>query len=265
MTFLQILILGVVQGITEFLPVSSSGHLVVIQALFQSLEGQTLPDVVAVNVLLHAGTLAAIILFYRKRIVRLLFEDRRVVGLLAVGTLPAVAVGLTIKRLFPEFLASPLLAGFMFLLTGALLICSARREGDGEEQQEYQNLSYLQAFGIGLFQAAAILPGLSRSGWTIAGGMLLGLRREAAATFSFLLAIPVIGGATLLELKKIGGSPTGEAISLPLLGFGAAVAFAVGLVALWLLVRIVERGRLAWFACWLFPVGIAVILWQLAT
>ena len=263
MTFLQILILGVVQGITEFLPVSSSGHLVVIQALFQSLEGQTLPDVVAVNVLLHAGTLAAIILFYRKRIVRLLFEDRRVVGLLAVGTLPAVAVGLAIKRLFPEFLASPLLAGFMFLLTGALLICSARREGDDEEQQEYQNLSYLQAFGIGLFQAAAILPGLSRSGWTIAGGMLLGLRREAAATCSFLLAIPVIGGATLLELKD--WSPTGEAISLPLLGFGAAVAFAVGLVALWLLVRIVERGRLAWFACWLFPLGIGVLVWQLAT
>ena len=263
MTFLQILILGVVQGITEFLPVSSSGHLVVIQALFQSFEGQTLPDVVAVNVLLHAGTLAAIVLFYRKRIVRLLFEDRRVVGLLAVGTLPAVAVGLTLKRLFPEFLASPLLAGFMFLLTGALLIFSSRRGGHDEEQHEYQNLSYLQAFGIGLFQAAAILPGLSRSGWTIAGGMLLGLRREAATTFSFLLAIPVIGGATLLELRD--WSLAGEAISLPLLGFGAAVAFAVGLVALWLLVRIVERGRLAWFACWLFPLGIGVLVWQLAT
>ena len=263
MTFLQILILGVVQGITEFLPVSSSGHLVVIQALFRHLEGQPLPDVVSVNVLLHAGTLAAIVLFYRKRIVRLLFEDRRVVGLLAVGTLPAVAVGLTLKRLFPEFLASPLLAGFMFLLTGALLICSSRREGDDEEQHEYQNLSYLQAFGIGLFQAAAILPGLSRSGWTIAGGMLLGLRREAATTFSFLLAIPVIAGATLLELKD--WSAEGSAISFTLLGFGAVVAFMVGLVALWLLVRIVERGRLAWFACWLFPVGIAVILWQLAT
>ena len=263
MTLLQILILGVVQGITEFLPVSSSGHLVVIQALFQSLEGQTLPDVVAVNVLLHAGTLAAIVLFYRKRIVRLLFEDRRVVGLLAVGTLPAVVVGLTLKRLFPEFLASPLLAGFMFLLTGALLICSSRREGDDEEQHEYQNLSYLQAFGIGLFQAAAILPGLSRSGWTIAGGMLLGLRRDAATTFSFLLAIPVIGGATLLELRD--WSLAGEVISLSLLGFGGAVAFAVGLVALWLLVRIVERGQLAWFACWLFPLGIGVLAWQLAT
>ncbi len=124
-------------------------------------------------------------------------------------------------------------------------------------------MSYLQALGIGLFQAAAILPGLSRSGWTIAGGMLLGLKREAATTFSFLLAIPVIAGATLLELKD--WSFDEDALSQGLLGLGTGVAFVVGLISLWLLVRVVERGRLAWFACWLFPLGFGVIIWQLVT
>tara|TARA_B100000674_G_C37927942_1_gene956510 strand:- start:487 stop:1278 length:792 start_codon:yes stop_codon:yes gene_type:complete len=263
MTLLQIIILGVVQGITEFLPVSSSGHLVVIQAVFAQFEEQSLPDMVAVNVLLHAGTLAAIVLFYQKRIIRLLFEDRRVLALLAVGTLPAVGAGLILKRLLPEFLSSPLLAGFMFLLTGGLLVWSGRREGIQEDRIDYQTLSYAQAFGIGLFQAAAILPGLSRSGWTIAGGMLLGLRREAATTFSFLLAIPVIAGATLLELKD--WSLETHPVSSGLLGLGTAIAFGVGLLSLWILVKIVERGRLAWFACWLFPLGLGVIAWQLAS
>ena len=259
MTLLQILILGVVQGITEFLPVSSSGHLVVIQTLFRQFLGQEYPDAVSVNVLLHTGTLAAILFFYWRRIVQILFEDRRVLLLLVVGTIPAVGVGLLLKRLFPEILASPLLAGFMFLCTGVLLVWGGRREG----VWEYQKLSYAQAFGIGLFQAAAILPGLSRSGWTIAGAMLLGLKREAATTFSFLLAIPVILGATLLEAQDFMAN--GSEVSPLLLLLGAAIAFVVGLVSLWILVGIVERGQLGWFACWLFPLGLGVIFWQLAT
>ena len=263
MTLLQILILGVVQGITEFLPVSSSGHLVVIQALFAKFDGQVLPDMVAVNVLLHAGTLAAILLFYRKRIAQLLLQDRRVIGLLAVGTIPAVGTGLIFKKILPEFLSSPLLAGFMFLITGGLLIWSGKREGCHDDLVEYQSLSYKQAFGIGLFQAAAILPGLSRSGWTIAGGMLLGLKRGAATTFSFLLAIPVIAGATLLELREWSIDKT--LVAPGLLGFGTVIAFLVGLVSLWLLVKIVEKGRLAWFSYWLIPLGIGVICWRLAT
>lgn len=259
MTLLQILILGVVQGITEFLPVSSSGHLVVAQTLFRQLDGQAWPDVTLVNVLLHAGTLLAIIVFYWQRIVRLLTEDRHVLGLLAVGTIPAVTIGLSLKQFTPQILENPLLTGFMFLLTGALLIWGGRREG----KWDYKKLTYAQAFGIGLFQAAGILPGISRSGWTIAGAMLLGARRESATTFSFLLAIPAIGGATLLEILSLPGRSSELPISL--LSVGTLVAFGVGLASLWLLVRIVERGRLAWFAAWLFPLGIVVIIWQLAT
>jgi undecaprenyl-diphosphatase len=259
MTLLQILILGAVQGITEFLPVSSSGHLVVVQSLFRQLSGQVWPDMVMVNVFLHVGTLAAITVYYWRRIILLLSKDRRVLLLLAVGTIPAVVVGLTLQRLAPDILQSPLLSGFMFLLTGFLLLWGGRRDG----KWDYQKLTYAQAIGIGLFQAAGILPGISRSGWTIAGAMLLGVRRESATTFSFLLAIPVIAGATVLQIWDLPGSK--EHIALPLLAVGATIAFLVGLLSLWSVVRIVERGRLAWFACWLFPLGLGVIIWQLAT
>ncbi|NIP84915.1 MAG: undecaprenyl-diphosphate phosphatase, partial [Planctomycetales bacterium] len=127
---------------------------------------------------------------------------------------------------------------------------------------DYQQLSYGQALVIGIFQAAAILPGLSRSGWTIAAGLLLGMRRDAAAAFSFLLAIPAIAGATALQLKDLlagssGGTPTA------VLAVGTAVAWAVGMLSLWGLITIVRRGRLAAFAWYLFPMGLAVILWQL--
>ena len=259
MALLQILVLGILQGITEFLPVSSSGHLVVVQALFQEFTEQEWPAVVSVNVLLHTGTLAAIIVFYWRRILLLFTEDRRVLVLLAIGAIPAVVIGLTLKRLAPHLLESSLLAGFMFLLTGILLIWGSRHEGTCD----YRQMSYACALGIGLFQAAAILPGLSRSGWSIAGAMLLGVRRESATTFSFLLAIPTIGGATLLEMRDLASG--GQSVPLLLVVIGAAVAFLVGIVSLWTLVRLVERGLLGWFGCWLFPLGVAVILWQLTT
>ena len=256
MHWLQIILLGIIQGITEFLPVSSSGHLVVVQKLFSALGKTAWPDIMSVNVLLHTGTLASIIVFYWRRIINLLQQDRRVLGLLAVGTVPAAAFGLLLKKMAPAWLESPLLAGFMFLATGSILLYSGRREG----ALDYREITWRCALVIGIFQAFAILPGLSRSGWTIAGAMLLGLKREAATTFSFLLAIPVILGATILEAGDLFQS-NGE-IPFTLLLLGAGVAFFVGLFALWLLVRIVERGQLGWFAVWLFPLGVAVIAWQ---
>ena len=252
---LEIIVLGIVQGITEFLPVSSSGHLVIAQSIFEHEPS----NIVAVNIFLHAGTLAAILVYFWPRIVRLLSEDRRVIGLLAVGTIPAVAFGLPLKKYGSGLLNDPLLTGFLLIATGLLLIWSGRRQ---QQELDYHRLTYAQALIIGAFQAIAVLPGLSRSGWTIGGGLLLGMKRDAAATFSFLLAIPVIAGATILEIADYGKSA--QTTSVMLLAVGVAVSFFVGLASLWLLVHTVRRGKLHWFAAWCIPVGLAVIVWQLA-
>jgi undecaprenyl-diphosphatase len=241
------------------LPISSSGHVVIVAELLAP--GDTGPlDVGDVNIVLHVGTLVSILVFYWRRIVRLLTEDRRTIGLLIVGTLPGVALGGPVKKYWSGVLENPLLAGALLIVSGLILLwVSRRRHGE----QDYQTIRYATAFWIGVAQAAAILPGLSRSGATISAGLALGMGRRAAATFSFLLAIPIIAGGGIVEILSMVGDP--QAISTPplYLAVGAAVAFAVGLVSIWWLVRWLERGRLAWFAWWCIPVGLAVVVWQL--
>ncbi|HMP78360.1 MAG TPA: undecaprenyl-diphosphate phosphatase [Pirellulaceae bacterium] len=253
--WLRVVILAVVQGIGEFLPISSSGHVVVGDALLGGAKEST-----RLNIVLHLGTLLSILVFYWQRIWQLLGSDRRVIGLLIVGTIPAAVVGLTVRYQFPQLLESPLLAGFMFSITAFLLMLLLRtKEGEGD----YRSMSYRLAILIGLAQALAILPGISRSGATIVAAVLLGLRRDSAATYSFLLAIPAIGGAGVLELKDLMDPTEEMEISLGLLLGGAFIAFVVGLVSLKLLVRLLDRGRLHLFAYWLIPFGMLVIVWQL--
>ena len=213
------------------------------------------------NIILHFGTLLAIVLFYRKRIIALLSADQRVIPLLIVGTIPIVIVGLTVKKVFPWVTEYPLLAGFMLPLTGMMLLMLPKIK---EGENEYQDITYKTAFLIGCAQAFAILPGVSRSGSTIVAGSWLGLKRQSATTFSFLLAIPAILGATVLEVKDmLEKDPNVESTSVWLLALGALVAFAVGLVALQWLVRWVEKGKLHWFAYWVIPAGFGVVVWQL--
>lgn len=260
MLLIEILALAVVQGIAEFLPVSSSGHLVVGEALFDQF-GYTKLGLVIV---LHVGTLAAILVFYWRRIWRLLGADRRVLSLLVVGSLPAAAVGLAIKatpwgKTLESGLESPLLAGLMFPVTGLMLLWAARHEAG---QTTCRDLGYGKALLIGGLQAVAILPGISRSGSTIAAGLGCGLRRDEAAAFSFLLAIPAIGGGGLLEMLHLleqgaGSTPVGGLI------LGASVSFLVGLAALWWLIRWLNQGRLHRFAWYLIPLGVTVVVWQL--
>jgi undecaprenyl-diphosphatase len=262
MDLLAILILAVVQGLTEFLPVSSSGHLLVAAEICRRLNLELPTNVVAISIVLHVGTLASILVFYRRRIGRLVGQDRNVIGLLLVGTLPAVVIGLPIKLFASDqLLNNLLLAGAMFPVTGALLLWASRHsEGRGE----YPLLSYRQAALIGLFQAFAILPGVSRSGATLTAGLLTGLDRENAASFAFLLAIPAIAGAGLLEAIDLAREPA-SAPPLATLLLGAAVSFAVGLVGLWWLTAWVRRGRLAMFAWYCIPLGFVVVAWALAS
>ena len=264
MSYLEVVLLGIVQGLTEFLPVSSSGHLVVANALLKALGGSQVSDLVEVSIVLHLGTLAAVLVVYRREIVRLLGKDRRVIPLVIVSTIPAVIFGLWMKSgLSPKaeqmLLENPLVAGLLFPVTAVALVWAMRHD---QGETDYPELSWQQSLIIGLMQAFAILPGISRSGFTIAAGLGVGLHRTAAATYAFLLAIPVIAGAGLLEgLEALDQGFTGT--PLEILAAGFAVSFLVGWLSLALLIRWVQRGRLALFAYYLVPLGVVVTLWQL--
>jgi len=250
--WIRISLLAIVQGIAEFLPISSSGHLVILGAWMGELaESPTL------EIILHAGTLGSILVVYWRRVLDLLSRDRRVIGLMAIGTIPAVVVGLTIKTQFPQLLRSPLLAGMMLLVTGGMLVWLGRLKHPGSS---YTKLGWLGAVLIGCFQAFAILPGISRSGSTILGGRLMGLRSEDAVTFSFLLAIPAILGATVLAAKDLL-DPEAARSAEPwwLLLAGALISFAVGIGALRWLIHWSRQDRLHWFAWWCIPAGLLVV------
>lgn len=257
MDYLSVVILGIVQGITEFLPISSDGHLAIAEALYSAGTGQTFPPGLELTIALHAGTLFSILAIFWRRVVALLRQDRRVIGLIVVGTLPLAPAALLLEGLGEAALKNPLLAGLLLPINGLILIWAARRL-PGE--LEYQRITYRQALLIGLFQAFAPLPGISRSGTTIAAGLFVGLSREAAATFSFLLGLAALTGACAKYL--LSGNLTG--MSWPPLLLGGMVSFLVGVVALRWLLKWLVGGRLACFAWWCFGLGIVVVAWQVA-
>ncbi len=251
MQLMEMVVLAIVQGIAEFLPISSSGHLVLVGVLL----GET-SESAAVEIILHTGTLASILVIFWRRILLLLTSNHRMIPLLVIGTIPAVLVGLPIKMHAEYILKSPLLAGCMLLVTAAMLLVLPRlprRDGD------YTEFRWWQALLVGCFQAFAILPGVSRSGATIFGGRLLGLRAPDAVTFSFLLAIPAISGATVLAIKDLRDEGvSGDDVIL--LVVGAVISFTVGIFALRWLIRWSRKERLHWFAYWCAPVGVLVIV-----
>lgn len=256
----QIILLAIVQGIAEFLPISSSGHLVVLATLLGADAEKF--DLVELNIVLHAGTLGSILVVYRKHLFEALTKDWRILFLLAMATMPAVIAAVVLKLTDADaLLESPLVAGICLLVTGAILLLSQRL---AQSEQTYEATTWAQAWWIGCAQALAILPGISRSGSTICSGQALGLSREAAATFSFLMAVPAILGAIVLELAKSLSQSSDSENGLPawLLLLGALVSFAVGWASLVLLLKMVQRGRLHWFAWWCFAVGLFVLVWQ---
>lgn len=254
------IVLGVVQGITEFLPISSDGHLALLQAGLNRWfgttgDGNTLELVLA----LHVGTLISIILVYWNDL-KQLPRQPWLCGLLILATIPAGLVGLLLKETFEKSFNSPLIAGLGFLVTaGALLI------GQWSERPRLreQDLSLWQALWIGCCQTLALLPGVSRSGTTIAAGLSTGLERTASARFSFLMAVPVIGGATLLMVKDvIEQGHTSHSLSA--LIAGAVTAGVVGYFALTWLLRMVTQRRLHWFAYYCLALGCITIAWSSA-
>ena len=264
------LILGIVQALTEFLPVSSSGHLILAQAFF----GLEEPEL-AFDLVLHLGTLVAIFIFYRRPLGRLLRELRFLPGALAgpgrlrvlyeerpdfrfglliiIGSFPTAVLGLLLKDLVTTRLATVESVGLALLATGVLLRLIGGRGGTGRDR-----LTFWDALVIGAVQGLAVTPGLSRSGWTIGAGLWLGLGRETAARYSFLLSVPAILGATVLELRGDMSSHFGAGDFLA--GFLAAAIS--GCLALTFLTRLLKSGRFAVFAWWCWAVGGAALAWS---
>ena len=266
--WIYVVLLALVQGVTEFLPVSSSGHLAVLGSLFGFEESDSL----SLGIVLHAGSLAAIVAVYFHELWKFLRPERRhLLVMLILGTIPAGTAGVLLKKLNLDSMlfGDMLLVGVGFLITGAVLRLTGRRKlvakSESREATPIEKLSWRQALIIGMAQMAAITPGVSRSGSTIAAGVLCGLERTAAATFSFLLAIPVIGGAAFLEILKLCSGKAAPVDGMPpmLLLLGFAVSAAVSFGALRLLLRIVRKGRLCWFSWYMFAVGASVCCWQL--
>ncbi len=263
MTLIDAILLGVLQGATEFLPVSSSGHLVFAQQL---IDGFSQPGILF-DVLLHLGTLVAVICYFWRDLCGLgtcLWRrdpaaalERRLLGLLVVGSVPTAIIGLTFKDWFERMFAAPALVAGMLLVTGTLLFFADRyRPGHRREGA----LTMTDAVLTGVVQGLAIIPGISRSGSTIATLLLRGVSAETAARFSFLLSLPAVGGAALLSLDDIEKLAPGE---LPLYLAGAGAALLVGLLAIHLMLGVLRRRQLGWFAvyCWLVgAVALAMFL-----
>ena len=257
MTFWQGVALGIVQGLTEFLPISSSGHLVVTKELFNlSSPG------VLVEVALHVATLIAVVFVYRDRLWRLLSgaisggrDEWYYLMLLAIGTLPAAFVGFFLADWIESVFDSLMVVGIDFLVTGAIL-WSTRRAPVGDVGERPSTRT---AGAIGLAQAVAVLPGISRSGSTIATAMWLGLDPVRAAEYSFLLSIPVVLGAAALQLPNLAADVTAVG-AIPLLA-GFVTSLAAGIFAIRLLVALLKRGRFHRFAPYCLTIGIATIAW----
>ncbi|MBP5327033.1 MAG: undecaprenyl-diphosphate phosphatase [Bacteroidales bacterium] len=264
MDWLQALILGIIQGLTEYLPVSSSGHLVIGQELFglDSGEGK-----LAFTVLLHVATVLSTIVILWKEIIWIftdLFkfkwnEGTKYAFNILISMIPVGIVGVFFKDTVEDVFGSGLLiVGICLLVTAVLLTFSYFAK-----PRQRENISPWHAFVIGIAQAIAVLPGLSRSGSTIATGLLLGNKKERLAQFSFLMVIPPILGEALLDVKKIadsGVSASFGGISPLAVIVGFLAAFLVGCLACKWMINIVKKGKLIWFAVYCAIVGITAIV-----
>ncbi len=257
--------LGLIQGLTEFLPVSSSGHLAITQHFLSGFEQPGL----AFDVLLHAATMLAVIIYFRQDIWNLLScyfrsdaqaqQDRHIFRMLILGSIPTAIIGFSGKDFFAGLFENLLVVGFMLLITATLLILAEKIRQDGRSLNQ---INYSDSLLVGTIQGLAILPGISRSGSTIACLLLRGIDGDAAARFSFLLALPAVGGAMLLSVKDVQYLATAD---LPAYGLGALTAFVSGLFAIRCLMNVVRRKRLIGFAIYCLLVGSIIIGYSLLT
>ena len=266
MSYFQAIVLGILQGATEFLPISSSGHLV----LFPWVLNWPSPGL-AFDTMAHWGTLAAVIVYFFRDLVSIVrdwvanvfirrpaTENSRLGWLLIAGTIPGVIMGLVGESFFEQLFSTPAWVAFFLLITAAILTVSERL---GKRVKGTEQLVLWEAILIGVAQGVAIAPGISRSGATIAMGLLLGLRRPAAARFSFLLSVPIVFGTGAMQLFKLVTDPAGNVATMAvpmLLGFLAAAIS--GYFCVRFLLSYLQRGKLYPFAIYCTLAGIGGLI-----
>jgi undecaprenyl-diphosphatase len=261
----QSVILGLVQGLTEFLPISSSAHLV----LFEKILHVEAHSNFIFDVLVHVGTLAAVVVFFRKRIYGMIAafftmpfrrdqdpdrrRDFKLAWLIILGTIPAVIIGFLFKDYIEQAFAAPRWAAAMLLVTAVILIMThwARDRG--------RDVNAPRATSIGLAQALAIMPGISRSGSTISMGLFTGVDKSEAAEFSFLLSIPAIAGAAVLEIPDFIKAMTQTSL-VGIYAIGAMVAAVVGYLSIFYLLSVIKKGKFFYFGVYCAIVGILGII-----
>lgn len=256
---IKAIILGIVQGLTEFLPVSSTGHLLIGRKLFGFSEAGLFLDT-----MLHLGTLIAVVIVFWKDIVYLIKNPFSKLSLLiVVGTIPTVIIGLTFKDYFDEISKTGVTVGWEFLATGAILWFADIQKNKGTKR--IYDISYKDAFFIGTLQGVAILPAISRSGLTIAGSLFRGIHREDAARFSFLLSLPAILGAVILQLMDLIKGEEAAAVAtigyIPIIAGTIAAAIAGYIAVRWML-KIIQTGSLKVFSIYVWILGTIIIILQ---
>lgn len=249
---LEHIFLGIVQGLTEFLPISSTGHLVLFRKLFGLQEVGLLFDT-----MLHFGTLIAVVIVFLPQIRYIIMNPlSKLTKLLVVGTIPTAVIGLTFEDYFEEISRTGATIGWEFLATGVILwgVESMRRG-----QRKFDQISYADALIIGTLQGAAILPAISRSGLTIAGALMRGIDRADAARFSFLLSLPAILGACFLQTVKLVKAPIETSLLAPML-VGTICAGIAGYVAIRWMMKIISTGSMKGFAIYVWILGIIILI-----
>ena len=269
---IQALVMGLVQGLTEFLPVSSSGHLIIVPALL----GWHDPfiDSLAFSVMLHMATLVALLAYFRADWLRLIpaglaairdrsfrgDADRRLAWQLVAATIPAVIAGVLLNDMIETAVRAPTLVAVTLVIGGVILWLADRV---GQKSAGVEAVTFPVAIGIGVAQAFALVPGISRSGISISAGLFAGLTREAAARFSFLMATPVIAGASLWELKKVVTGEAGVAVDVVPLAIGMVAALVAGLFAIELTLRYLRTHAVTVFVVYRIALALVVVLWWL--
>jgi undecaprenyl-diphosphatase len=270
-SIIQAIILGIVQGLSEFLPISSSGHLVVVPDLF----GIPTPSI-AFDVLLHLATVAAAVAYFARDIWKMVLsflaprklsknevkQYRRLVVWLVAGSIPVAVVGLLLDSYVESLFSSTLAVGIFLMLTSVLLAAAEIVMGVSTRRRHLGQMGLVDAVVVGLFQSLALAPGLSRSGATISGGIYLGLDRESSARFAFLLGIPASFGAGILKLGELSEGFQGAGAAAYVAG--ALAAIVTGFAAVYVLLRFLKSHRLVVFSVYTFLLGAFVVVLSLA-